>query len=66
LQKELGTNYCTEYFPNPYTGYQMHTQAEVATSKEYLDYTPQWELEEGIKDYIDEIKRTYEEEVKGC
>ncbi len=66
LQKELGTDYGTEYFPNPFTGYQMHTQAEVATSKEYLDYAPEWELEEGIKDYISEIKRMYEEEVKGC
>ena len=66
LQKELGTDYGTEYFPNPFTGYQMHTQAEVATSKEYLDYAPEWELEEGIKDYISEIKRMYDEEVKGC
>ena len=66
LQKELGTDYGTEYFPNPFTGYQMHTQAEVATSKEYLDYAPQWELEEGIKDYISEIKRMYEQEVKAC
>ncbi len=66
LQKELGTGYGTDYFPNPFTGYQMHTQAEVATSKEYLDYAPEWELEEGIKDYISEIKRMYDEEVKGC
>ncbi len=66
LQKELGTDYRTEYFPNPFTGYQMHTQAEVSTSKTYLDYAPQWELEEGIKDYIDEIKRMYDEEVKTC
>ena len=66
MQKELGTDYGTEYFPNPFTGYQMHTQAEVAISKEYLDYAPQWELEEGIKDYIGEIKRMYDEEVKGC
>jgi len=64
LQKELGTAYGTEYFPNPFTGYQMHTQAEIQTTKEYLDYTPQWELEDGIKEYLDEIKRTYVEEVK--
>ena len=63
LQKELGTAYGTEYFPNPFTGYQMHTQAEIQSTKEYLDYTPQWELEDGIKEYIDEIKRTYDEEV---
>lgn len=65
LQKELGTDYGTEYFPNPFTGYQMHTQAEVATSKEYLGYEAEWELEEGIKDYIEEIKRIYIEEVNG-
>lgn len=65
LQKELDTDYGTEYFPNPFTGYQMHTQAEVATSKEYLGYEAEWELEEGIKDYIEEIKRIYIEEVNG-
>ena len=64
LQKELGTDYGTEYFPNPFTGYQMHTQADTSTSKEFLDYAPEWELEEGIKDYLSEIVRMYEEEVK--
>ncbi len=63
LQKELGTDYGTEYFPNPFTGYQMHTQADISTSQEFLAYEPEWELEEGIKDYISEIKRMYEEEV---
>ena len=63
LQKELGTDYGTEYFPNPFTGYQMHTQADISTSKENLGYAPEWELEEGIKDYITDIKKMYEEEV---
>lgn len=63
LQKELNTNYGTEYFPNPFTGYQMHTQADISTSRESLGYEPKWELEEGIKDYIQAIKQTYEEEV---
>ncbi|AKF24351.1 ADP-L-glycero-D-manno-heptose-6-epimerase [Sulfurovum lithotrophicum] len=63
LQKELGTDYGTEYFPNPFTGYQMHTQADISTSKEYLGYTPEWELEAGIKEYIDEIKTLYKTEV---
>ena len=63
LQKELGTNYGTEYFPNPFTGYQMHTQADISTSKEKLGYGPEWELEDGIKDYIEEIKYLYETEV---
>ena len=47
LQKELGTNLGTDYFPNPYDGYQMHTQAEInklnriiekyETDKNYFD-----------------------------
>ncbi len=63
LQKELGTDYGTDYFPNPFTGYQMHTQADISTSKEFLGYEPEWELEEGIKDYLPEIIRMYEEEL---
>jgi len=66
LQKELGTQLGTQYFPNPFTGYQMHTQAEIESSKKYLDYEPLWELEDGIKDYISEIKRMYDEEIKAC
>ncbi len=63
LQKELGTDYGTDYFPNPFTGYQMHTQADISTSQEFLGYEPKWELEEGIKDYLPEIIRMYEEEL---
>ncbi len=64
LQKEIGTDYGTDYFPNPFTGYQMHTQADISTSTVFLGYKPEWELEEGIKDYLSEIKRMYNEEVK--
>ncbi len=64
LQKELGTDYGTEYFPNPFTGYQMHTQADITDTQLNLGYTPQWELEAGIKEYIKEIRRMYDEEVR--
>lgn len=64
LQNSLDTNYGTDYFPNPFKGYQMHTQADISTAKEFLDYIPEWELEEGIQDYIAEIKRIYEEEIQ--
>ncbi len=64
LQKELGTNLGTQYFPNPFDGYQMHTQANITKSIENLDYKPNFELEEGIKAYIPEIKRIFNEEVK--
>ena len=65
LQKELGTNLGTNYIPNPYVGqYQFHTEANIEDTKTYLDYEPRYEMEDGIKDYIKEIKRIYETEVK--
>ncbi len=64
LQQELGTNLGTEYFPNPYSGYQTHTQADISLSQEYLNYHPQITLETGIKKYIPEIKRLFEEEIQ--
>ena len=59
LQKELGTKLGTEYFSNPYDGYQMHTQADIRASKVNLGFNPVVSLEEGIKTYIPEIKRLH-------
>ncbi len=65
LQKELGTALKCEYIPNPFIGsYQFHTEANIDTTKEFLDYKPAFEMEDGIKDYVKEIRRVYEEEVK--
>lgn len=64
LQKELGRNLETEYFANPFDGYQMHTQAEISDSMDDLGFEANYELEDGIKAYISEIKRIYEEEIK--
>ncbi|MDY0123297.1 ADP-glyceromanno-heptose 6-epimerase [Sulfurimonas sp.] len=65
LQSELGTTLSCDYIPNPFIGsYQFHTEADIASTKEALDYEPKFEMEDGIKAYISEIKRVYEEEVK--
>ena len=65
LQKELTTEFECQYIPNPFVGsYQFHTEAEVASSKEGLGYEPRFTLEEGIKAYVPEIKRLFENEVK--
>jgi ADP-L-glycero-D-manno-heptose 6-epimerase len=65
LQKELGTSLVCEYIPNPFIGsYQFHTEADIATTKEALAYEPAYEMEDGIKAYVAEIKRIYETEVK--
>jgi ADP-L-glycero-D-manno-heptose 6-epimerase len=63
LQKELGTDLGTEYFTNPYDGYQIHTQANISTSKDNLGFEPKVSLEQGIKSYIPEIKRLHGTEV---
>ena len=59
LQTELGTDLGNEYIPNPYDGYQMHTQADINTSQANLGFEPVISLEEGIKSYISDIKRLH-------
>jgi ADP-L-glycero-D-manno-heptose 6-epimerase len=59
LQKELNTSLGTEYFPNPYNGYQMHTQADISNSEKIINFKAKYTLEEGIKAYIPEIKRLH-------
>ena len=61
LQKELKTSIGNEYFPNPFNGYQMNTKADISKTKE-LGYRPMFTLEEGIKNYLPEIKRLLGEE----
>ncbi len=65
LQKELGTSFECEYIPNPFVGsYQFHTEADIESSQKGLGYEPAYEMEDGIKAYVKEIKRIYETEVK--
>jgi len=65
LQRELGTSLECEYIPNPFVGsYQFFTQADIESTKEALGYAPAYEMEDGIKAYVSEIKRVYEKEVK--
>ncbi len=56
LQSELGTDLGTEYFENPYVDYQMHTQANIQSTIENLNFQPKFSLEEGIRAYIPQIK----------
>ena len=63
LQKELNTNLGTEYFNNPYKGYQTNTQADISSTKTNLGYEPKFSLEKGIKAYIPEILRLHGSEI---
>jgi ADP-L-glycero-D-manno-heptose 6-epimerase len=65
LKKELQIEREDFYIPNPYASqYQYFTQANIEETKKELRYEPRFSLEEGIKAYIPEIKRIYEEEVR--
>ena len=61
LQAELGTELGTEYFPNPFLSYQMHTQANISDSKKHLNFDPKFSLEKGIKSYLPEIRQLFGE-----
>ncbi|MDB4099095.1 ADP-glyceromanno-heptose 6-epimerase, partial [Candidatus Thioglobus sp.] len=62
LQNELGTNLGTEYFPNPYDGYQIHTQADISHTINNLGFKPKYALEDGVKAYISEIKDLHQKD----
>lgn len=58
LQKEFNSNLSIKYFDNPYSDYQNHTQANISSFKDDLDYEPKISLEEGISLYAEEIINT--------
>ena len=63
LQRELEVTLGCEYFNNPYSAYQMHTEADISSTHDDLGYVPSVSLEEGIKAYVPEIKRIFKSEV---
>lgn len=65
LQSNLEIDNGKEYIQNPFIGqYQFFTQANIDNTKENLGYEPRFEMEDGIKAYIPEIKRLFKEEIK--
>ena len=52
------------YIPNPYEKqYQFFTEADIHLSREFLNYEPNYSLEEGIAEYLPEIQRIYDHEI---
>lgn len=52
LNKAMGADLAPEYFDNPYGFYQLKTQADLRRAKACLNYRPEWNLENGIADYV--------------
>ena len=63
LQKELKTDFNIEYFPNPYEGYQIHTQADISSTVKNISFEPDYSLEEGIKSYIPDIIKAHGKDI---
>ena len=52
LGKQLDESFDVEYIDNPFTFYQMHTEADLSESKAIMGWEPSWSLEKGIEDYV--------------
>lgn len=55
LNVELGTSLEPDYFDNPYAFYQSYTQADMTRAKKELNFVPEYTLELGIADYVQEL-----------
>jgi len=56
LGKSLNQSFTPEYFDNPFPFFQMHTEADLSETSRILDWQPQWSLEAGIEDYIQQLE----------
>jgi len=52
LNRALGTSLQPEYFDNPYSFYQPHTEADMTKARTELSFSPQYPPARGIADYV--------------
>lgn len=57
LNRNLGTKLEPEYFENPYSFYQPHTEADLTLSRSELGYVPKFPPAAGIADYVAFLKK---------
>jgi ADP-L-glycero-D-manno-heptose 6-epimerase len=57
LNRALGTNLETEYFDNPYSFYQPHTEADLTAARNDLKYEPEFPPAKGIADYVSLLEK---------
>lgn len=53
LNTSLGTKLEADYFENPYSFYQPHTEADMSKAAAELNFTPQFPPAKGIADYVE-------------
>jgi len=52
INRTLSAHLPTDYFDNPYSFYQPHTEANMTKAKSILGFQPSWAPEAGIPDYV--------------
>ena len=52
LNRNLGTSLAPDYFENPYSFYQPHTEADVTLAQNELKHAPEFTPPAGIADYV--------------
>lgn len=53
LNKELGLSLEPDYIDNPFPFFQPFTQADLSRSSDRLGYTPEYNLDSGVKHYVE-------------
>lgn len=56
LNRCLGTALEPEYFDNPYSFYQPHTEADMTKARTELNFTPEYPPTRGIADYVAQLE----------
>ena len=58
LNRNLETSLEPDYFENPYSFYQPHTEADLTAAKNDLRYNPDYPPAKGIADYVTLLERS--------
>jgi len=59
LKRTLNIELDVEYFDNPFSFFQNHTEADLKETSQILNWQPQWSLEEGMDDYIGLLEKNH-------
>jgi ADP-L-glycero-D-manno-heptose 6-epimerase len=57
LNRALGTRLEPDYFENPYSFYQPHTEADLTAPRNDLKYEPEFPPAKGIADYVNLLEK---------
>jgi len=59
LKRTLSIDLDVEYFDNPFSFFQNHTEADLKETSQILNWQPQWSLEQGMDDYIGLLEQSH-------